>query len=98
MRISDWSSDLCSSDLRRNPGVTYYASLDRQGGLEVSTRAPSHVAQLIDVLHQQVGLPFDHEIAMPIMGGRSEERRVGKACVSTWRSRWSTSPDKKNQS
>src|SRR3546814_1889348 len=82
MRISDWSSDVCSSDLlvakvfaehpnarksyqvhlvtgpenparvcwstgnRRNPGVTYYASLDRQGGLEVSTRAPSHVAQL----------------------------------------------------
>src|SRR3546814_10511257 len=69
MRISDWSSDLCSSDLRRNPGVTYDASLDRQGGLEVSTRAPSHVAQLIDVLHQQVGLPFDHQIAMPIMGG-----------------------------
>lgn len=34
----------------------------------MSTRAPSQVAQLIDVLHQQVGLPFDHEIAMPIMG------------------------------
>lgn len=57
-----------STGTRRNPGVTYYASLDPERELEVSTLAPSQVAQLIDVLHQQVGLPFDHEIAMPIMG------------------------------
>src|SRR3546814_12631441 len=60
-----------STGNRRNPGVTYYASLDRQGGLEVSTRAPSHVAQLIDVPHQQVGLPFDHDVAIPIRGGKN---------------------------
>ncbi|MGF7151994.1 putative iron-regulated membrane protein [Sphingomonas zeicaulis] len=30
-------------------------------------RKPSPVAELIDALHQQVGLPFGHEIAMPIM-------------------------------
>lgn len=57
-----------STGSRRNPGVTHFASLDANGELEVSTREPSPVAELIDVLHQQVGLPFDHEIAMPIMG------------------------------
>lgn len=57
-----------STGNRRNPGVTYYASLDADGALEVSTRAPSEVGQLIDVLHQQVGLPFQHDISMPIMG------------------------------
>jgi uncharacterized iron-regulated membrane protein len=57
-----------STGSRRDPGVTYFASLDTNGELEVSTREPSPVAELIDVLHQQVGLPFDHEIAMPIMG------------------------------
>ncbi|MFT4027267.1 MAG: PepSY-associated TM helix domain-containing protein [Novosphingobium sp.] len=57
-----------STGNRRDPGITYYASLAADGSLEVSTRKPSEVAQLIDVLHQQVGLPFDHEVAMPIMG------------------------------
>jgi uncharacterized iron-regulated membrane protein len=53
---------------RRAPGPTYYASLAADGALQVTTREPSPVAELIDVLHQQVGLPFDHETAMPIMG------------------------------
>ena len=57
-----------STGTRREPGITYFASLAPNGALEVSTRQPSQVAQLIDLLHQQVGLPFDHEIAMPIMG------------------------------
>src|SRR3546814_10007197 len=62
MRISDWSSDVCSSDLRhRRP-----APLPPFG-------PPS-------------GGPFlRQELAVP----RSEERRVGKECVSTCRSRWS---------
>lgn len=53
---------------RRAPGPTYFASLAPDGALQVTTKEPSPVAQLVDVLHQQVGLPFDHEIAMPIMG------------------------------
>lgn len=53
---------------RREPGPIWFASLAPDGSLETSTRQPSDVAQLIDVLHQQVGLPFDHEISMPIMG------------------------------
>jgi uncharacterized iron-regulated membrane protein len=50
------------------PPVTYYASLAPEGSLQVETKGPSPVAQFIDVLHQQVGLPFEHEVAMPIMG------------------------------
>ncbi|MFT3964562.1 MAG: PepSY-associated TM helix domain-containing protein [Sphingobium sp.] len=53
---------------RREPGPTYFASLSSNGALEVTSRKPSEVAQLVDVLHQQVGLPFDHEISMPMMG------------------------------
>ncbi len=46
----------------------FYASLGPDGALQVEERGPSPVAQFVDVLHQQVGLPFDHEISMPIMG------------------------------
>jgi len=49
-------------------GRKYYASLGPDGALQVQTRGPSPVAQFIDVLHQQVGLPFSHEVSMPIMG------------------------------
>lgn len=53
------------------PVVTHYASLAPDGALQVATAGPSPVAQFIDVLHQQIGLPIDHEIAMPIMGAVS---------------------------
>ena len=50
------------------PRETFYASLAPDGGLQVEREGPSPVAQFVDVLHQQVGLPFEHEISMPIMG------------------------------
>src|SRR3546814_5348108 len=79
MRISDWSSDVCSSDLvvravgdaLRGPG------LDRASVGEVLQRFAEIRLRRRDVRC------FRHE------GGRSEERRVGKECVSTGRSRWS---------
>lgn len=46
----------------------FYAALESDGSLHVEQEGPSPVAQFVDVLHQQVGLPFDHELAMPIMG------------------------------
>lgn len=52
----------------RRDGTHYYASLAPNGALQIQSQGPSDVAQLIDVLHQQVGLPFDHRISMPIMG------------------------------
>src|SRR3546814_1912799 len=64
MRISDWSSDVCSSDLCRRRGTHRRRSAP---GSPVPRRCVPH--------HHQCG--------------RSEERRVGKECVSTCRSRWS---------
>src|SRR3546814_4687130 len=57
MRISDWSSDVCSSDLFPHP--------------------PPH------------SLRPAFRAAPGPTGSRSEERRGGKECVSTCRSRWS---------
>ncbi len=50
------------------PAVNYYADLTRDGNIVVEKQAPSDVAQLIDTLHQQVGILIDHEMAMPITG------------------------------
>src|SRR3546814_9626836 len=78
MRISDWSSDVCSSDLdiprhRRRGGKRGYG--DRRG---VEQRPGK-------LLHR----PSPNHFSLWIGGQRSEERRVGKECVSTCRSRWS---------
>src|SRR3546814_4514890 len=70
MRISDWSSDVCSSDLVDDP-----AGIDRIVG-RVQDATPC----------QSCAMPGLRQL---IVGGRSEERRVGKECVSTCRSRWS---------
>src|SRR3546814_3574584 len=60
MRISDWSSDVCSSDLRRRA-----------------------------VEHRQRDAEDEQLRVEAAAHARSEERRVGKECVSTCRSRWS---------
>src|SRR3546814_2793992 len=72
MRISDWSSDVCSSDLD-GIGTMY-------GNIAGFARA-KHIAALV-----YDGDPVARD--RPAYG-RSEERRVGKECVSTCRSRWS---------
>src|SRR3546814_3153208 len=83
MRISDWSSDVCSSDLRRCRA----GRLDRRG----------YEYPIGDILHCWADWPrWFSAIArhIPITSNvvvRSEERRVGKECVSTCRSRWSLS-------
>lgn len=45
-----------------------YASLAPDGTLQVETSGPSPVAQFVDTLHQQAGLPLSHDAAMPIVG------------------------------
>src|SRR3546814_5112928 len=78
MRISDWSSDVCSSDLQVT--AMSWAGDNR---LVVVGREAGGVEQVQYV--QSDG-------SIPETGTRSEERRVGKECVSTCRSRWSPSP------
>src|SRR3546814_15965609 len=78
MRISDWSSDVCSSDL----------------GDLLAHRLEVHVVRFLLVVgqHAQAVLAHLHQ-ARRVLGEadderRSEERRVGKESVSTCRSRW----------
>src|SRR3546814_4981839 len=66
MRISDWSSDVCSSDLPKTDEARTLFGLSK-----ADRKSRSHIKK---------GRPE---------GRRSEERRVGKECVSTCRSRWS---------
>src|SRR3546814_4713116 len=86
MRISDWSSDVCSSDLTAR-GVTVVAVDQDHGHREDHHLAerPQHVAGR----QEEVEVVVIGAGALAEELGRSEERRVGKECVSTCRSRWS---------
>src|SRR3546814_12993189 len=100
MRISDWSSDVCSSDLQlfsKHPVTKSRCEREHDNSYDDPQKAPRK-----------------HRIPVPRFSGeargsrgyckrecgkrrwralveawRSEERRVGKECVSTCRSRWS---------
>src|SRR3546814_18464927 len=100
MRISDWSSDVCSSDLYpfigpdiRNP-LNYINEQFRTIGANVVLANAAFLYNPIP------------ELTIRISGGienrdervdRSEARRVGKECVSTCRSRWSPYHEKKKK-
>src|SRR3546814_2973858 len=90
MRISDWSSDVCSSDLAGLPARPRLRALRRhfRGGRDDGADIPRRP-------HLACPLPRELLAARAVDGrdrrdrARSEERRVGKECVSTCRSRWS---------
>src|SRR3546814_19644370 len=102
MRISDWSSDVCSSDLdgekfqafriRFSSGFKVVAlpsvprALRGKQGIFICDEAAFH-KNLAEVL----------KAAMAFLIWRSEERRVGKEGVSTSRSRWSPCHTKKKK-
>src|SRR3546814_1651339 len=81
MRISDWSSDVCSSDLSSSPPIRN-AWLPWSNTFRLSTQ--NNVSRAGDQITQR-----NLNIQPTITIRRSEERRVGKECVSTCRSRWS---------
>src|SRR3546814_11330574 len=88
MRISDWSSDVCSSDL------TGHVTVDKRRG---RTRLDGAVAfGTLDF--EDLASDAGNAAALALErseGLSSEERRVGKECVSTFRSRWSPYHSKK---
>src|SRR3546814_20213700 len=97
MRISDWSSDVCSSDLRFvQPGhVDGDVIISRPGtGLDEGIAQEGQIERysLGDIPGEIEPVPTLEETP-----ARSEERRVGKECVSTCRSRWSPYHYKKTQ-
>src|SRR3546814_5183110 len=82
MRISDWSSDVCSSDLAVEIEPQPFARRDADmAAIGARDRRMLRV-------HRQVG-DMDDIAGVAAKRDRSEERRVGKECVSTCRSRWS---------
>src|SRR3546814_17824588 len=137
MRISEWSSDVCSSDLvilirdgratditRTYPPVPAFAAAgapdcdgEELGALDTLGLSVTAIPRLLSPIDLQCvkasGVTFAVSAIERVIeerargdagkaaegrgrleeriGGRSEERRVGKACVSTGRSGWSRS-------
>src|SRR3546814_15478035 len=110
MRISDWSSDVCSSDLSVDlrPLDLTFRSRGDDGPLMLTVAGDSSadkVREYIAVAKEMVDAGWTlHVLASTRLAraqtvtavvvavlacARSEERRVGKECVSTCRSRWS---------
>src|SRR3546814_12738109 len=100
MRISDWSSDVCSSDLfERLRGLCNDVGLLAEEYDPVAGRmlgnfpqAFSHIGLINTALNLARHPGPAEERAEPQAEGGSEERRVGKGCVSKGRSRWSSYP------
>src|SRR3546814_11426129 len=100
MRISDWSSDVCSPICWiSSPGGN---SDGRAAMIVIHGRANSSNVQKVLWLFDEIGLPFervdrggkfggldDPDYLALNPNGRSAERRAGKECVSACRSRWS---------
>src|SRR3546814_12877771 len=110
MRISDWSSDVCSSDLANSPlllellqRIGRMAELDGIAAIVAVPHAGLDDAYAalgdapVDLLCDPIEGDLTAAIALSLQAAqstllhdiRSEERRVGKECVSTCRSRWS---------
>src|SRR3546814_19925203 len=118
MRISDWSSDVCSSDLIVADLIIGFKMFRERFTSRVH---PDAAARRIDVTYAEgpfkylenhwvfedhpqgclidfyVDFEFRSKLLQKVIEGlfheavRSEERRVGQECVSTYRSRWSPS-------
>src|SRR3546814_12089192 len=111
MRISDWSSDVCSSDLltgKYQPGKAppkgsragrkdrrMLESEFRPESLAIAQKIKAHAeAKGMTAADFAINWVLANPIVTAVLAGprtldRSEERRVGKECVSKCRSRWS---------
>src|SRR3546814_15505365 len=108
MRIRDWSSDLCSSDLlfvaRREcaglPLTQRLGNVGVGGGIgQCGVRHHSHANEQRNCYSsddQAQMLRSRHASRPSTLHKRSDERRVGKECVRTCKSQWEPSPIKKN--
>src|SRR3546814_5139215 len=80
MRMSDWSSDVCSSDLL-GPTVLRRLRVDDAEAVYRRYAGDPEVTRFLSFR--------THDGVEDAAGFRSDERRVGQECVSTCRSRWS---------
>src|SRR3546814_15398137 len=94
MRISDWSSDVCSSDLIENLAEAAAqkevraSDVARRGTTRGAPKTGDFMERVSSVTAQASDTSKGGEEEVLAVAG-SEERRVGKECVSTCRSRWS---------
>src|SRR3546814_14960968 len=101
MRISDWSSDVCSSDLNRVSCFARPQARRRPPQRHLphpppNVPKPSAASRPIPCCSSAIPHSPSTRTAS-ITTARSEERRVGKECVSTCRSRWSPYHYKKKE-
>src|SRR3546814_18459225 len=98
MRISDWSSDVCSSDLDEARPRWFGDRFDSMTILAYGIPDSDYVAlsfgcepgAAVSVgVQDEASDAKEGELLSVHLASRSEERRVGKECVSTCRSRWS---------
>src|SRR3546814_20467532 len=94
--MSYLSADVCSSDLedaaaRRGDGQVGLGLADAGDVSGELGDLRAHQAQLLGALLgvRAFELARPRQLALGLFPGRSEERRAGKECVSTFRSRWS---------
>src|SRR3546814_10342702 len=86
MRISDWSSDVCSSDLQQEHVAGEHVREETDGQRE---RPDQEGREELDRDQQRQDVPGCRRDQRVLDVLDPEERRVGKECVSTCRSRWS---------
>src|SRR3546814_15684198 len=96
MRISDWSSDVCSSDLGSVAVARALVLIGRAGEFVEEADLTEHRPDSAHLPHHPLnrfvaGVRIGRDKLPRLVGKieRSEERRVGNACVSTGRIRWS---------
>src|SRR3546814_20252281 len=97
MRISDWSSDVCSSDLAL---ALRYASVIFMEGLPMITRSKSSARKAHKVKNTNLNpvtnvmklcsISLDTVWTLIVGWSRSEESLAGEECDRTYRTRWST--------
>src|SRR3546814_12975512 len=97
MRISDWSSDVCSSDLGYGQGSDQMRGIALPIKHPVAYRRPTEIPDQLEIdafFFRKTQFPGQNGKASVNQGQkadteRAEERRVGKECVSKCRYRWS---------
>src|SRR3546814_15633173 len=108
MRISDWSSDVCSSDLaalyaKYQARLSAFNAVDFDDLIRLPVELLENDADVALGWRERIGYLLVDECQdtndaqyrmLKALAGdkgnfRSEERRVGKECVSTCRARWS---------
>src|SRR3546814_5923035 len=88
LRISDWSSDVCSSDLEM---VTRWCK--QHSRMPVIVKLTPNITNILGPARAAARGGAD-AVSLINTIQRSEERRLGRECVSTCKYRWSPNPTK----